>query len=58
MTKIQTSKHLIRKHLWLIVILSEDNRLQWKQHNCCKCFGHWILTFEIYLRFGAWDLEF
>jgi len=19
-------------------------------------FGHWILVFEIYLKFGAWDL--
>jgi hypothetical protein len=22
------------------------------------CFGHWILEFVIYLRFGAWDLLF
>jgi hypothetical protein len=21
-----------------------------------ECFGHWILKFEIYLLFGAWDL--
>jgi len=20
------------------------------------CFGHWILKFVIYLKFGAWDL--
>jgi len=28
------------------------------QNNCCGCFGHWLLKFEIYLKFGAWDLEF
>jgi hypothetical protein len=22
------------------------------------CFGHWILEFVIYLRFGAWSLGF
>jgi len=22
------------------------------------CFGHWILVLEIYLGFGAWNLEF
>ena len=22
------------------------------------CFGHWILEFEIYLKFGIWDLGF
>jgi hypothetical protein len=22
-----------------------------------KCFGHWMLGFEIYLEFGAWNLE-
>ena len=24
----------------------------------CPGFGHWILEFEIYLRFGAWNLRF
>jgi hypothetical protein len=23
-----------------------------------RCFGHWILEFVIYLRFGAWSLGF
>jgi hypothetical protein len=23
-----------------------------------RCFGHWIFEFEIYLKFGACDLEF
>ena len=22
------------------------------------CLGHWILEFEIYLKFGIWDLGF
>ena len=28
------------------------------RYNHSECFGHWILKFEIYLRFGAWDLGF
>ena len=29
-----------------------------KQCLILKGFGHWILEFEIYLLFGAWDLWF
>jgi hypothetical protein len=29
-----------------------------KRREFQTCFGHWILEFVIYLRFGAWDLLF
>jgi len=37
-------------------IFNEDAEAM--RYNHSECFGHWILKFEIYLRFGAWDLGF
>ena len=37
-------------------------KIQNSKHNWYEpkhfCFGYWILIFVIYLKFGAWDLEF
>jgi len=30
----------------------------WIRYTRSECFGHWILKFEIYLQFDAWNLGF
>ena len=48
MTEIQNSKQ---------VLVIEYCDLEFKYWDL-NGFGHWILRFGIYLKFGAWDLGF
>ena len=58
MIQIRNSKQAIRYHLCKTAqsLSGKDKCSDSIQRG--ECFGHWILKFEIYLKFGAWDLGF
>ena len=50
-SKYQTGIRLCKLHL-------QFAKAGWLVGNYCRCFGHWVLEFEIYLVFDICDLEF
>ncbi len=41
-----------------LTLLLTSSESQLNTLSQADCFGHWRLEFEIYLYFGAWNLEF
>jgi hypothetical protein len=58
MTKNSKSQTSNNKQITMTEIRNPKPLHHLKIREFQTCFGHWILEFVIYLRFGAWDLLF